>query len=123
MENAADVVVAEVGQDSSEHVSELEEQAVVHEDPEYTHFASDENMWRKSVALDTFQPPMLRLNVAPAEENIEKKLATEATFQRPISWLNAGAFSNIPAHTCGLQLQVCTNVHAVSRWQQPVDTE
>ena len=64
-------MVAEVGQDSSEHVSELEEQASLHEDPEYTHFAPDETLWRKSVALDTFQPPMLRLNVAPAEENIE----------------------------------------------------
>ena len=93
----------------------------MHEDAEYTHLAPDENMWRKSVALDTFQPPMLRLNVAPAEENIEKKLATEATFQRPISWLNAGAFWNIPAHTCGLRLQACTSVHAV--WRQPVGTE
>jgi hypothetical protein len=58
------MVVAEVGQDSSEHVNELEEQVLVHVDPDvepYTHLAPDENMYRKSVALDTFQPPMLWL--------------------------------------------------------------
>ena len=40
------MVVTEVGQDSSEHVNELEEQVLVHvEDSEpYTHLAPDENM-------------------------------------------------------------------------------
>jgi hypothetical protein len=52
-------------------------------------------MYRRSVALDTFQPPMLWLNVAPAEENIELKLATEATFQLAMFWLNAGAAWNM----------------------------
>jgi hypothetical protein len=54
------MVTAEVGHDSSEHVCELEEQALSHEDPcEPTlQPAPDENMYRKSVALDTFQPPM-----------------------------------------------------------------
>jgi hypothetical protein len=35
----------------------------VHVDPvePCTHLAPDENMYRKSVALDTFQPPMLWL--------------------------------------------------------------
>jgi hypothetical protein len=64
------MVIAEVGQDSSEHVCELEEQTLSHEYPSelpYTHLAPDENMYRKSVALDTFQPPMLWLKVAPAE--------------------------------------------------------
>jgi hypothetical protein len=44
--NAADMAVAEVGQDSSEHVSELEEHAAVHVDPTEptTHVAPDENM-------------------------------------------------------------------------------
>ena len=57
------MLVAEVGQDSSEHVNELEEQVLVHVFPcePYTHLAPDENMYRKSVALDTFQPPMLWL--------------------------------------------------------------
>jgi hypothetical protein len=64
------MVVSEVGHDSSEHVCEFEEHVLVHVDPSdepYTHLAPDENMYRKSVALDTFQPPMLWLNVAPAE--------------------------------------------------------
>ena len=63
------MAVAEVGQDSSEHVCELDEQALVHVDPTElpTHLAPDENMYRKSVALDKFQAPMLWLNVAPAE--------------------------------------------------------
>jgi hypothetical protein len=43
---AADTAVAEVGQDSSEHVCELEEQALVHVYPDepITHLAPDENM-------------------------------------------------------------------------------
>ena len=64
------MVISEVGQDSSEHVCELEEQTLSHvypSEPPYTHLAPDENMYRKSVALDTFQPPMFRLKVAPAE--------------------------------------------------------
>jgi hypothetical protein len=54
------MAVAEVGQDSSEHVNELEEHATVHVDPAEptTHLAPDENMWRKSVALDKFQLAM-----------------------------------------------------------------
>jgi hypothetical protein len=63
------MAVAEVGQDSSEHVCELEEHAAVHANPAEppTHLAPDENMYRKSVALDRFQLAMLPLNVAPAE--------------------------------------------------------
>jgi hypothetical protein len=41
------MVVAEVGQDSSEHVNELEEHVAVHVGPSdepYTHLAPDENM-------------------------------------------------------------------------------
>ena len=52
-------------------------------------------MYRKSVALDTFQPPMLWLNVAPAEANIEYRLATQATFQLAMFWLKADALLNI----------------------------
>ena len=58
------MAAAEVGQDSSEHVNELEEQALVHVDPDvepYTHLAPDENMYAKVDALAVFQPPMLWL--------------------------------------------------------------
>jgi hypothetical protein len=62
------MVVAEVGQDSSEHVNELEEHVSVHVDPSepYTHLAPDENMYRKSVALDRFQLAMFWLNAGAA---------------------------------------------------------
>jgi hypothetical protein len=111
------MAVAEVGQDSSEHVNELEEHVAVHVDPSdepYTHLAPDENMYRKSatdatfqlamfwlnagaelnmlssvVAEATFQPPMSRLNLLPA--NTYEKLVSWATFHPPISWLNAFA--------------------------------
>jgi hypothetical protein len=113
---AADMAVAEVGQDSSEHVNELEEHVAVHVDPTEltTHLAPDENMYRKSatdatfqlamfwlnagaelnmlssvVAEATFQPPMSRLNLLPA--NTYEKLVSWATFHPPISWLNAFA--------------------------------
>ena len=116
MENAADVLVAEVGQDSSEHVNELEEHVAVHVDPGLpnTHLAPDENMYRKSatdatfqlamfwlnagaawnmlssvVAEATFQPPMSRLNLLLAKTY--EKLVSCATFHPPISWLNAFA--------------------------------
>jgi hypothetical protein len=111
------MVVADVGQDSSEHVNELEEHVAVHVDPSdepYTHLAPDENMYRKSatdatfqlamfwlnagaelnmlssvVAEATFQPLMSRLNLLPA--NTYEKLVSWATFHPPISWLNAFA--------------------------------
>jgi hypothetical protein len=111
------MVVAEVGQDSSEHVNELEEHVAVHvypSDEPYTHLAPDENMYRKSatdatfqlamfwlnagaelnmlssvVAEATFQPPMSRLNLLPAKTY--EKLVSWATFHPPISWLNAFA--------------------------------
>ena len=75
----------------------MEEQTLSHVYPvePNTHLAPDENMYRKSVALDTFQPPMLWLNVAPAEANIEYRLATHATFQLAMFWLKADALLNI----------------------------
>ncbi len=110
------MVVAEVGQDSSEHVNEFEEHVAVHVDPSepYTHLAPDENMKRKSateatfqlamlwlnagaawnmlssaVAEATFHEPMFALNLLPAKTY--EKLVSWATFHPPISWLNAFA--------------------------------
>jgi hypothetical protein len=65
------MAVAEVGQDSSEHVCELEEHATVHVDPAEltTHLAPDENIWFM--------------------------FTTDATFQLAMFWLNAGAELNM----------------------------
>ena len=84
------MAVAEVGQDSSEHVNELEEQVLVHVFPcePYTHLAPDENMYRKSATDATFQLARFWLN-AGADWNMLLKVATRAVFQLLTSWLNA----------------------------------